>query len=60
METIIVSYKGSLMIVYEKIAKEIGITWGYNIKTEEEFWKILTRNAAYGLTFARMQMQSKS
>lgn len=58
MDTIIVNYKGNLMLLSSTVAKCLNITNGYRIRNEEEFWEIITLNALYVIKYLESKLES--
>ena len=55
-DTITVYYNGSGLLVSKEVAESLNLTHGYRIKTEAEFWGIISTNARHGISICKSNL----
>lgn len=56
MKKITVYYNGNAMLVYEDVARQLGVSNGQNVNSEERFWEILSAQALYGIDICKSKL----
>lgn len=56
MKKITVYYNGNAMLVYEDVARSLGVKNGYTINSEERFWEILSAHALYCIDICKSKL----
>ncbi len=56
MKKITVYYNGNAMLVYEDVARQLGVSNGQNVNSEERFWEILSAHALYCIDICKSKL----
>ena len=58
-KTITVVYNNTLLSICKPVAERLKLSDGYLVRTEAEFWEILSANCSFGLSMDEHKLNTK-